>query len=147
MPERSSWSTLVPHQGPMALIERVIAYDADAIHAASDNQRDPQHPLRRDGRLSAVHLCEYGAQAMAVHGALVSRDSGAPARPGLLVALRAVELAVSRIDDLSGELEIEARREHADEQAWRYRFEVRNEGRLLASGQAMVVLDGSGAWT
>lgn len=144
MPERADWAGLIPHQGRMALIDRVERCDADTIVASSDNHRDPAHPLRRDGRLHAVHLCEYGAQAMAVHGALVAREAGGRARPGLLVALRAVDLAVERIDDLAGPLAIEAVREHADSAAWRYRFTVHHQGVLLASGQAMVILEGHG---
>lgn len=141
MLERSAWAGLIPHQGRMALIERVLDYDADALRAESDNHRDRQHPLRRGGRLHAVHLCEYGAQAMAVHGALTARDAGLRARPGLLVALRAVDLEVERLDDLPGALAIEVRREHADAGIWLYRFRARCDGRPLASGLAMVKLE------
>ena len=141
MLDRKEWAALIPHQGAMALIDEVLACDAGHILARSNNHRDAAHPLRRDGRLSAVHLCEYGAQAMAVHGALGAREVGGFAQPGLLVALRAVQLDVERIDDLEGPLSIEAVREHADESAWRYRFAVHHDGRRLAAGHAMVVLD------
>ena len=139
--ERSRWAELVPHRNRMALIERVLHYDADRIGAESDNHRASDHPLRSRNRLHAVHLCEYGAQSMAVHGALVARDSGGAARPGLLVALRAVDLHVERIDNLPGPLRIDARREHADANAWLYRFEIRHAGQLLAEGRATVMLD------
>lgn len=141
MTDRSEWSALIPHQGRMALIEHVLAFDAEGIDSVSDNHRDPAHPLRRDGRLHAVHLCEYGAQAMAVHGALLARAGGDKSSPGLLVALRGVELAVERIDHLPGPLRISARRVSADDSAWLYRFSVRHDGDELATGQAMVVLD------
>ena len=142
MMDRSAWSELIPHQGRMALIEQVLDWDDDGIAAEAGNHRDADHPLRRDGRLHAVHLCEYGAQAMAVHGALSAARAGDRARPGLLVALRGVELAVARIDDLPGRLRIEARREHADANGWLYRFEIRHEDRTIASGRAMVMLEG-----
>ncbi|MFB9067292.1 phosphotransferase [Pseudofulvimonas gallinarii] len=141
MIERSEWLHLIPHQGRMALVDRVLHFDNEGLDAESDNHRDPSHPLRRDGVLRAVHLCEYGAQAMAVHGALVARASGATALPGLLVALRAVELAVERIDHLPGTLQIQAVRVTTDSSAWLYRFSVRHEGEELARGQAMVMLD------
>jgi len=141
MPERSDWAGLIPHQGRMALIGRVLAFDADSIHAESDNHRDPAHPLRRDGRLHAVHLCEYGAQAMAVHGALSAKARGERAAPGLLVALRSVELGVERIDRLPGVLHIHAQRASADAAAWLYHFRVLHDGVDLASGQAMVMLE------
>ena len=141
MLERAAWAGLIPHQGRMALIERVLSFDQDVIHAESENHRDPDHPLRRDGRLHAVHLCEYGAQAMAVHGALSARERGDRALPGLLVALRGVRLAVERLDDLGGPLAIHAHRVSADPAAWLYAFRVLHGEDLLAEGQAMVMLE------
>lgn len=141
MIDRTAWSQLIPHRGAMALIDRVLGYDAASIVAQADNHRAADHPLRSQERLHAVHLCEYGAQAMAVHGALVARDGGGAARPGLLVALRAVDLHVERIDLLDGPLDIRADRETADAGAWLYRFSVRHADDLLAQGQAMVMLE------
>lgn len=140
MLERSAWASLIPHAGAMALIDRVLDYDANGMTAQSDNHRSPTHPLRRAERLHAVHLCEYGAQAMAVHGALVARDAGGLARPGLLVVLRDVDLTVGRIDDLPGVLQIVVRREQADAGAWLYRFDIHHADRCLAAGRAMVKL-------
>ena len=56
----------------------------------------------RPGVLRALHLCEYGAQAMAAHGGLLARDTGGGAKAGMLVALRGVALHVARIDHLLG---------------------------------------------
>jgi predicted hotdog family 3-hydroxylacyl-ACP dehydratase len=139
--ERGDWAGLIPHAGAMALVDAVLEFDQDRILARSDNHRGAGHPLRRGGQLHAIHLCEYGAQAMAVHGALVARAGGGRARPGLLVALRAVDLRVGRIDLLPGPLLIQARREHADAGAWLYRFEVSHGSDTLACGQAMVMLE------
>jgi predicted hotdog family 3-hydroxylacyl-ACP dehydratase len=76
---------LVPHQGTMCLNERVMAWDEERVVLATATHRSPLNPLRRRGRLRAVHLCEYGAQAMAVHGGLCAQAAGARAAPGLLV--------------------------------------------------------------
>ncbi len=130
---------LVPHAGAMCLWDEVIHWDAQSIHVRAHNHRDPMHPLRHDGRLHAIHLCEYGAQAMAVHGGLLAREAGEGARPGMLVALRGVELAVSRIDDLSGPLEAQAQCLIADASGSQYRFVVTHEGRTLAQGRAAVL--------
>lgn len=135
---RSDFEALLPHAGRMCLLDRVLRWDADSIHAASAGHRDPAHPLARAGRLHALHLCEYGAQAMALHGGLLARAEGGRARPGLLVSLRSVELTVARIDDLPGELELHAERLAAAAAAWQYRFEARHAGRLLAAGRAVV---------
>src|SRR3954454_13501231 len=105
---RAEILTLVPHQGAMCLWDEVRGWDARTIHVDAHNHRDPGHPVRAHGRLRAIHLCEYGAHAMAVHGGLLARDAGGIAKPGLLVALRGVELHVARIDELPGALECNA---------------------------------------
>ncbi len=50
------------------------------------------NPLRLDGRLGAVHLAEFGAQAMAIHGGLKTVAAGGVPRPALLVSVRDLEL-------------------------------------------------------
>jgi len=90
--------------------------------------------------LRAIHLCEYGAQAMAVHGGLRARAAGGAARPGLLVALRGVQLHVARIDDLPGALECEAEVLVEAEASQQYGFRIHHAGLLLAEGRAAVML-------
>ncbi|MFT4247247.1 MAG: hypothetical protein QM581_04290 [Pseudomonas sp.] len=131
---------LVPHAGAMCLWDEVRAWDAQRIVLAARNHRDLAHPLRRDGRLSAVHLCEYGAQAMAVHGGLLAQDAGRPPRPGLLVSLRGVDLHVARIDDLDGELVGHAEPLVVGEASQQYAFRILHRDRLLAEGRAAVIL-------
>lgn len=138
--ERDEIAALVPHGGAMCLWDRVLAWDATRIQLASDGHRDPAHPLRAHGRLHAVHLCEYGAQSMAVHGGLRARGSGGVAKPGLLVALRGVTLAVDRIDTLPGALVCDAEVLVDGESGWQYAFRIAHEGLLLAEGRASVVL-------
>lgn len=45
---------------------------------------------------------------MAVHGGLLGRASGKPVRPGMLVALRGVELYVIYLETLSEAIDCEA---------------------------------------
>lgn len=132
--------SLVPHQGAMCLWDAVEAWDAQRIVLRAGNHRDPTHPLRTQGKLRAVHLCEYGAQAMAVHGGLLARAGGGRARPGLLVALRGVELHVDRIDDLPGDLVGTAEVIAAGDHSWQYGFRIVHGTQRLAEGRAAVVL-------
>jgi predicted hotdog family 3-hydroxylacyl-ACP dehydratase len=137
---RDAILALVPHQGAMCLWDEVLSWDAGTIRLRARNHRDPAHPLRgADGCLRAVHLCEYGAQAMAVHGGLRAQAAGAVAKPGLLVALRGVELHVARIDDLPGALECEASVLIDSDAGWQYAFRIRHAGALLAEGRAAVM--------
>jgi predicted hotdog family 3-hydroxylacyl-ACP dehydratase len=95
--------------------------------------------LRSAGRLSAVHLCEYGAQAMALHGGLLARAAGRGPDPGLLVALRDVRLRVLRIDDLPGELVVSAECLQSSTAGLHYRFEVRHAGAVIADGRVAAI--------
>jgi len=142
MHSRDEIAALIPHQGLMCLWESVLEWGPANIVARSDGHRDPAHPLREGARLDAVHLCEYGAQLMAVHGGLLARANGGRARPGVLVALRGVELRAARIDELPGALEGRARQLAATDESWQYEFEIFHAGDLLASGRAAVMARG-----
>ena len=138
--DRATIESLVPHAGAMCLWDEAIEWNATRIVVRTQGHRDPAHPLRSGDRLHAIHLCEYGAQAMAVHGGLLARERGTVAPPGMLVALRAVDLRCARIDDLPGPLECEAEALIAGEDAQQYRFLIRHDGIVLAEGRAAVML-------
>ena len=129
---------LIPHAGTMCLLERIVHWDENGATLATTTHRSAANPLRRRGRLHAVHLCEYGAQAMAVHGGLMARKEGRVAKPGILVSLREVRLAVDRIDRLGGELLVEAVRLLGGAGGVQYAFRVTHRGRELAKGRAAV---------
>ena len=139
MPLPDAIAALIPHAGAMCLNERVLAWDAGHIALATATHRDPANPLRRDGALHALHLCEYGAQAMAIHGGLCAQAAGSRAAPGLLVSLRDVQLHALRIDTLEGELRIEAERLLESAGSWQYAFRAWHGERLLAEGRAAVI--------
>ena len=136
---KAQWQHLIPHRGAMSLLDTVVAWDDEAIHLITESHRSVQNPLRDDGVLRAVHLCEYGAQAMAVHGGLLAQRAGGVAAPGLLVSLRAVQLHADRVDDLAGVLDVRAQRLLAAETSWQYAFRIEHQGRLLAQGRAAVI--------
>ena len=140
MLSREQIEALIPHKGGMCLWDEVLAWDASSIRLRARNHADPGHPLRSHGQLRAVHLCEYGAQAMAVHGGLRAQQEGGEARPGFLVALRGVQLHVARIDQLPDALECEAEVLVEGEGSQQYTFRIHHAGTLLAEGRAAVVL-------
>jgi len=69
----------------------------------------------------------------------VARRGGGAAAPGMLVALRGVELHCDRIDDLPGPLECEAELLIDGDAGWQYGFRVLHDGSLLAAGRAAVM--------
>lgn len=137
---RGDIEALVPHKHAMCLWDEVVSWDATGLCLRADGHRDPAHPLRSDAGLRAVHLCEYGAQAMAVHGGLLAREAGAAVRPGMLVALRDVRLYVVRLDTLPAAIECEAQLLAAGEASQQYAFRIHHDGALLGEGRATVML-------
>lgn len=135
--------SLIPHTGSMCLLERIVHWDEKGVELATTTHRDPENPLRRQGRLHAIHLCEYGAQAMAVHGGLMARATGGSVRPGMLVSLRDVVLSADRIDVLDGELRVEVSRLQGGAAGVQYAFRVRHRESELARGRAAVI-EGTG---
>ncbi|MCC8512356.1 phosphotransferase, partial [Xanthomonas hortorum] len=140
MQGRDAIAALIPHQGNMCLWEEVVEWNAQRVVLRSHAHRSEAHPLRANGRLRALHLCEYGAQAMAVHGGLLGRASGKPVRPGMLVALRAVELHVAYLDALPDAIVCEAQVLMQAEDSQQYSFRLMHQDQLLAEGRATVML-------
>jgi len=136
---------LIPHQGPMCLLDRVVAWDATRIECVAVNHRDPRHPLRSASGLLASAAIEYAAQAMAVHGALCADAAGASSAPGFLASARDVRLERWRLDDLPpacpDELVVTSERQAGDATRLLCSFRLHHGGRELASGRIAVVLD------
>ena len=132
--------TLIPHSGLMCLLDRVNEWDDRSIVCISNTHRDPANPLRRDGRLSAVHAFEYAAQAAAVHGGLRARSVGATAPPGYLAALRDAHLHVMRLDDVASPLQICAYRLFGEAANTVYECRVSAGNILLADGRITIML-------
>ena len=129
--------SLVPHAGAMCLLSRIVSVTEREIVCAATGHRSVDNPLRRGGQLAALHLAEYGAQAMAVHGGL--NDTGAKARGGMLVAIRDLVLRVDRLDDVAGELIVSATRLVANADGQIYAFSVSGDGRELGRGRVSVI--------
>jgi predicted hotdog family 3-hydroxylacyl-ACP dehydratase len=140
MLDKTDWSQLIPHTGAMCLLDAVLVWDERTIHATSASHARIDNPLRGTQGLHAVHLAEYGAQAMAVHGALLARARGIEGvRSGRLVSLRDVRLFEEYVDRLDGHLDVHAECLYADDGGAQYAFHVEHRGRLLASGRAAVI--------
>ena len=132
----------IPHQGSMCLLDKVIEWSESSINCRATSHNDPGNPLRAEGRLGAANGIEYAAQAMAIHGALLANADDQP-RQGYLTSVRSVTLNVARLDDLPGELSVQAERLSGDSNNILYQFSLSHDGRCLLEGRAAVVLDAS----
>ncbi len=134
---RDAIARLVPHQGAMCLLDRVVSCDLGRITCTSGTHRDLAHPLRRDGMLPAICGVEYALQAMALHGALT--DDAAQG-PGFVAALSGIVMGAERLDDVAGDLCIAASALARESRGFIYGFEIKGGGRSLLSGRATIVL-------
>ena len=139
--DRAGIAARIPHAGSMCLLERLDAWDREHIVCCASSHRDLNHPLRTASGLLSPCAIEYAAQAMALHGALIGADAGSAATPGYLASARAVRLHRLRLDDLDGDLRIEARRGAGDARQILYTFAVSHAGEPVAEGRATVVLN------
>jgi predicted hotdog family 3-hydroxylacyl-ACP dehydratase len=141
MLSRNEIENLIPHKGAMCLLDRVLTWDNAGIRMATRTHRDNTNPLRSTLGLRSVHLCEYGAQAMALHGALLAQSrQHAAFQNGLLASLRNVKLYCVFIHDLPNELIVTAECGQAGDTLLQYLFRVHHDNVLLAEGRATVVL-------
>ena len=143
MLDSSQLAALIPQAGSMCLLDTVEEWAAEWIRCSARSHTDSANPLRRRGQLAALHLVEYGAQAMAVHGALLAQ--GGP-QPGMIGALRDVRCHAARIDDLMQPLEVLATRRLARSDGLIYDFVVslrESPTRTLCEGRISVVLHAS----
>jgi predicted hotdog family 3-hydroxylacyl-ACP dehydratase len=131
--------SLLPHVGAMRLIDEVVHWSDDEIECLAHSHRDPANPLVVDGALPAACGLEFGAQAMAIHGALVAGREAKP-RVGLLVAAHDLAWRVARLDTVAGALTVRARRLLGSAQQVAYEFDVLDGARSLVSGRASVML-------
>lgn len=92
---------MIPHSGLMCLIDGVESWDEETISCISYSHMQNNNPLRANDQLSTIHAIEYGAQSMAIHGALLARKGKGSLPPGYLAAVRDVKFGtIQRLDSL-----------------------------------------------
>ena len=135
-------AALVPQQGAMCLLDEVLGFDERSVVCRASSHRSPDNPLRCDGRLPSIAGIEYGAQAMAVHGAL---QANGMAQGGMLAGARALRCHARYLDEEPGPLTVRAERLVADGGRLLYAFSVEGAAGELVSGRIAVFLDGAAA--
>ena len=141
MLDRNWIAAHIPHQGSMCLLDSVESWNQEKILCYASSHRATDNPLRSHGQLGIACGIEYAAQAMAVHGALLAPADDSPPRAGYLVSVRGVNMLVSHLDDIAGDLMIEAACIMTGENNMLYQFSVHADDKLLLTGRAAVVID------
>jgi predicted hotdog family 3-hydroxylacyl-ACP dehydratase len=138
---------LIPHEGPMVLLDRVLAHDEDAT-TCSIAIADQLAFREDDGSVPVWFGIEYMAQCIAVHAALVLRAEGQVEPPrGFLVGARGVRFHVERFDP-SQRLEATATRRWAGSRSLiSFECALRDAtgGKVLAEGRLNCFMVPAGA--
>ena len=136
----------IPHQGTMCLLDSVSEWSDARIVCRAISHRDRDNPLAIDGILGIAAGVEYAAQAMAVHGALLSqklipRDQQRASKAGYLTSVRDVQWQIERLDDVLDDLTVQAERIAGSDVSLLYRFSVSAKEEILLTGRASVLID------
>lgn len=139
MIEHNELCSLIPHSFDMCLLENVESWNEEQLVCYSNSHLSPTNPLRREKALSSIHLLEYAAQAMAVHGGLQNREHGIKMSEGYLAALRDVNIHLCELSDIQNKLRIEVNKILSQGGNMIYSFSVSATEIILASGRATVI--------
>jgi predicted hotdog family 3-hydroxylacyl-ACP dehydratase len=134
--EKIHFQDLIPHEGSMVLIDQVDDWDLNKISCSSRSHLLSNNPLIVNNSLSAMHLIEYGAQAMAIHRGLLTGKS----LQGFLAAVRDANFYIDNLDNVHGALNIQAIFELKINNNVVYSLNVSDEhGTLLLKARTSVV--------
>lgn len=122
----------------MCLLDSVETWDDTTISCRTSTHRDQRNPLRARGRLTVSAGLEYAAQAMGAHVGLVDGSRRSENRIGYVGGVRDVTFSVTRLDDLAGDLTIDATRMVEGENSYMYRFTVSHSGLAIIEGRASI---------
>ncbi|SSC07334.1 3-hydroxylacyl-ACP dehydratase [bacterium endosymbiont of Bathymodiolus sp. 5 South] len=131
---------LIPHSEKMCLLDTVKQWNSDSIVCITQTHQKNDNPLRNNGSLPVSALIEYGAQAMAVHGALIAKYLTEQMQEGYLAALKNVNFYQNfDINNIASPLIVKATRKFASQGNMIYEFSVASEDTDLISGRATIV--------
>nr|WP_321986419.1 phosphotransferase [uncultured Lichenicoccus sp.] len=143
MTGRDRIMALIPHQGAMCLLDRVVDWSDAGIACESAAHLSDVNPLRRHGRLGIVCGAEFAFQAVALHGALLA--GGVPQQAGYVASLRLSLVGADRLDDARfGLLKICSMLELNDPGGLIYGFALSAaDGTVLLRGRGIIAFPGA----
>jgi predicted hotdog family 3-hydroxylacyl-ACP dehydratase len=124
----------------MCLLDTVAQWNENSIICMTASHRDRANPLRRDNQLEAICGLEYAAQAMAVHVGLLEQDRKQTMVVGYLGAVKDLMLRASRLDNIKGDLTVQATRLLGEAGGFIYTFRIFAGGEELMDGRASIFL-------
>jgi len=138
--DKAALCRLIPHHGTMCLLDGVEQWDETSILCTTASHREVTNPLRRDDRLEAICGLEYAAQAMAAHGGLLEQGKERRLTVGYLGAVKNLMLRAIRLDDVKGDLMVQATRLVGEVKSFIYAFRVSVGRETYLDGRASIFL-------
>ncbi len=133
-----SVAELVPHAGPMVLIDEIVAFDAEGVQARTAARADGLFAPADEPSVPAWLGLEYLAQAIAAWSGYNELRAGRSIKPGLLVGTRSFTSSAGRIPTATP-LDIQATRVVAGRGAISV-FEGRVEGEGVSQSTRIKVV-------
>ena len=131
---------LIPHSEGMCLLESVTAYSNDEIVCQTQSHLLECNPLKSTGYLSKMHLIEYGAQAIAIHGGLIEKNKALVEVPKIGYIAMVKSVVWGDFNPLTAELIVKAKVIVLDERMKRYGFSIiDSDQQKVCSGNVLVV--------
>lgn len=130
----------IPHQGSMCLLDRVDHWSENDIVCRASSHQLTCNPLIDDLSLGIAIGIEYAAQAVAIHGALLSKNDAGPAS-GFLTSARDVRWKCRTLDEVVGDLIIRAEIISGNGLTMLYKFFVGSESAEILNGRVSVILN------
>ena len=124
----------------MCLLDVIENWDERTISCRTSTHRRPDHPLRYRGCLTVSAGLEYAAQAMGAHVGLKEGARQTEHAVGYIGSVRDVMFAVDRLDDLAGDLTVDATRLVEGDRSYMYRFTVSYDGSPIIAGRASIFI-------
>jgi predicted hotdog family 3-hydroxylacyl-ACP dehydratase len=124
---------LIPHTADMSLLSGVLSFDDTSILCVSDQHLNDANPLKEQGVLGSWLMVEYGAQAAAVHRALLAEGGEGLAKTAYLAQLKSVSIKERHITNEI--LDIKAICLSNTDMAAAYQIEIYGGDKLLLGGR------------
>lgn len=136
---------LIPHHGNMCLLDAVDFYDLETIACSTMSHCLSDNPLRDDTGLPSINGIEYGAQAIAIHAALINKNKNSTenAQSGYLVQVKDVNFKFCDLSLYSTPLKIEANQIFMADTNLIYGFKLSHEGDCVIDGRITIFMPAS----
>lgn len=130
---------LLPHKGPMLLLDSLHTYDDDSITVLVHHKK-PSIFSNKDGSTPVWVGIEYMAQAISAYAGLIRRQHNQTPKIGLLLGTRRYKAHTQRFD--AGQtLNVKAEcTYHGEDNLVQFHCEIRtNDGKLLADSDIKAI--------